>query len=52
VSSGSDELRRFFFEAEAFDWTLQETLKIDKLPVRGAFYYIYIAEKNAEIDHD
>jgi SAM-dependent methyltransferase len=52
VSSGPDELRRFFFAAEEFDWTLQETFKIHKLPVTGTFYYIYIAEKNAEIDHD
>jgi hypothetical protein len=45
-------LRRFFVEGEAFDWTMQETLKIEKIPVRETYYYIYVAEKNREIELD
>jgi ubiquinone/menaquinone biosynthesis C-methylase UbiE len=52
VSSGSDEIRRFFFEVDSFDWRLHETLRIDRLPVRGTFYYVYIAEKNLEVEVD
>jgi ubiquinone/menaquinone biosynthesis C-methylase UbiE len=52
ISSGVDEIRRFFFEIETFDWRLCETMKIEKIPVRGTFYYVYIAQKNLAVDVD
>jgi SAM-dependent methyltransferase len=50
ISSGPDAIRRFFFEVETFDWRLHETIRIEKLPIKGTFYYVYIAEKNLAVD--
>lgn len=48
VSSGAPELRESYFSHDSFDWTLHEALKVPKLPIKGSYYYVYIAEKNAK----
>jgi SAM-dependent methyltransferase len=46
VSSGPEPLRKMFFLPTQYGWTLHETLTIDKLPVPGTYYYVYITEMN------
>jgi SAM-dependent methyltransferase len=52
ISNGPDNIRRFFFEIDTLDWRLHETMKIEKIPVKGTFYYVYIAEKNLAVEVD
>ena len=48
VSSGCEDLRASYFQEASFNWTLHDTVKIPKLPIKGAFYYVYIAQKNQQ----
>jgi hypothetical protein len=34
------------------DWRLHEMMKIEKIPVKGSRYYVYIAEKNLAVEVD
>lgn len=52
VSSGCEELRESYFQESSFNWTLHDTLKIPKLPIKGTFYYVYIAQKNKQTHSD
>ena len=49
VSNGSEDLRRSYFEAMSFDQSTLTVFTIDKLPIPGSYYYVYVFEKNARL---
>jgi RAT1-interacting protein len=50
VTTGAEPLRKSLLDVPAFNWTMRETLTIEKQMIPGTYYYVYCAEKRPDED--